>query len=97
MNSIHRIQAGSVDMMDHSSENNVKQLDSSYNHENSVHQHVNAINPLESFTTTNDVPQIFDSIKIALVCSSNVNRSMEAHHMLALNNIKADSYGVGEY
>lgn len=36
-----------------------------------------------------------DRIRVALVCQSNVNRSMEAHAILQENGYKADSFGAG--
>lgn len=41
--------------------------------------------------------ELRDDIRIALICQSNVNRSMEAHAMLHKNGYKAYSYGAGEY
>jgi RNA polymerase II subunit A C-terminal domain phosphatase SSU72 len=38
---------------------------------------------------------LLDSIKIALVCQSNLNRSVEAHLLLLQNGYAADSYGAG--
>ena len=34
-------------------------------------------------------------MRVALVCQSNVNRSMAAHDLLQRNGMEAESYGVG--
>lgn len=38
-----------------------------------------------------------EDIHIALICQSNVNRSMEAHAMLQKHGYKAYSYGAGKH
>lgn len=44
---------------------------------------------------TNDEAAPNASLKYAMVCSSNMNRSMEAHKQLKRNNLEVYSYGVG--
>jgi RNA polymerase II subunit A C-terminal domain phosphatase SSU72 len=48
-----------------------------------------------SFQNLVNTKQLRNDIKIALVCQSNVNRSMEAHALLCKQNYFCSSFGVG--
>ena len=43
-----------------------------------------------------DVRRAKTNLKVAVVCSSNMNRSMEAHAFLKKKGFNVDSYGTGD-
>jgi len=48
-----------------------------------------------SASTAATIPKIGSRYKYAMVCSSNINRSMEAHVALLNQRLRVNSYGAG--